>query len=124
MKKIILLSFTMITFLFIFGVIAQTPEVDRKGPCRADAEKLCKDIKGGHKIWRCLRSHEEELSQACKDHFAALREKRKEFVKACGEDRKKFCKDIKHRKRGKIAACLKSHEAELSETCKAFFEKN
>jgi hypothetical protein len=123
MKKIFLLSSAMIIFFFILGVIAQPPEVDRKGPCKGDVEKFCKEVKGGKQVGKCLKENEAELSQACKDYIAAKREKRKEFVTACKADRQKFCKDIRHGK-GKIATCLKSHENELSESCKAFFQKN
>ena len=34
--------------------------------CRADAQKLCKDVKpGGARIADCLRDHQSELSPAC-----------------------------------------------------------
>jgi hypothetical protein len=123
MKKVFLLSFTMVAFLFMLAVIAQPPDVDRKGPCRADVEKFCKGIKAGHgRIWACLKSHEAELSQACVDHMAASKEKMKEFISACKEDKKKFCKDIRAGK-GRIISCLKSHEQELSEGCRNFFQK-
>jgi Cysteine rich repeat len=36
----------------------------------------------------------------------------------CKEDRQKFCKDV-IKSNGDILACMKQHEAELSETCKA-----
>ena len=124
MKKVFLLSFAMVAFLFMLAVIAQQPEVDRKGPCRGDVEKFCKDVKAGHgRVWKCLKSHEAELSQACVDHMAAAKEKMKEFSAACKEDKKKFCKDIRAGK-GRIISCLKSHEQELSESCRNFFQKN
>ena len=113
----------MVAFLFMLAVIAQPPDVDRKGPCRADVEKFCKGIKAGHgRIWACLKSHEAELSQACVDHMAASKEKMKVFISACKEDKKKFCKDIRAGK-GRIISCLKSHEQELSEGCRNFFQK-
>jgi hypothetical protein len=36
----------------------------------------------------------------------------------CKEDKQKFCKDTIKAK-GDVGACLKQHEAELSEACKA-----
>ena len=94
-----------------------------KGVCKADIEKFCKDIKPGcGRIWTCLKSNNDRLSQECKDHIAMVQEKRKEFIQACKDDSKKFCKGIP-RGKGRIASCLKSHEAELSDTCRALFQK-
>jgi hypothetical protein len=36
--------------------------------CKADAEKFCKDVKpGGGRIMKCLKEHEAELSEGCKN---------------------------------------------------------
>ena len=95
-----------------------------KGACKADVEKFCKGIKpGGGRIWACLKSNDAELSQPCKDHMAMMREKGKEFNQACRADAKKFCKGVPGGK-GRIVSCLKSHDAELSDPCKAYFNKN
>jgi hypothetical protein len=41
--------------------------LEAREACSADAERLCVDVKGGHgRIIACLRSHEGELSEACK----------------------------------------------------------
>lgn len=46
---------------------ADTP----KGPCAADAAKFCKDVKPGEgRVAACLKEHEKELSQACRDRKA------------------------------------------------------
>jgi hypothetical protein len=37
----------------------------------------------------------------------------------CTADRQKFCKDVVGGKPGELSACMKQHEAELSEACKA-----
>jgi len=48
-----------------------------KGPCAADAAKFCKDVKPGEgRVAACLKEHEAELSQACKDRKALAGEKR------------------------------------------------
>jgi hypothetical protein len=121
MKKIVLLSLSMMSLLLLLGVAAQTPEVERKGACREDVDKFCKGIKpGGGRIWACLKSHEAELSQACTDQIAAATKKMKDFTKACRPDAQKFCKGVRPGK-GRIISCLKSHESELSDSCKAFF---
>ena len=43
----------------------------------ADVGKFCLDIKGGRgEIMKCLNDHQAELSQACKDRLAEIKEKR------------------------------------------------
>ena len=94
-----------------------------KGACKADIEKFCKDIKpGGGRIWVCLKSNGDRLSQECANHMAMEREKTKNFIRACKDDSKKFCKGIP-RGKGRIFSCLKSHEAELSDSCAAVFRR-
>lgn len=41
--------------------------------CKADEEKFCKDVKPGHgAIGKCMKEHEAELSEACKDAHAKM----------------------------------------------------
>jgi hypothetical protein len=48
-----------------------------KGPCAADAAKFCENVKPGEgRVAACLKEHEAELSQACKDRKALAGEKR------------------------------------------------
>lgn len=94
-----------------------------KGPCIEDIKRLCGDVKpGGGAIIKCLKSKDSEVSAGCKAHFgqkkAELKEKFSHGKEACEADREKFCKDVKPGG-GAIIKCLKSHEAELSEACRA-----
>jgi hypothetical protein len=127
MKKVLISGCATIAALFLISVVGLTQMHDEgmhRGACKPDVEKFCKDIKpGGGRIWTCLKSHEAELSQPCSDHMAMAREKGKELHQACKADVKKFCKGIP-RGKGRIVSCLKSHEAELTEPCKAYFNKN
>jgi hypothetical protein len=94
-----------------------------KGACKADIEKYCKDIKpGGGRIWVCLKSNGDRLSQECANHMALAQEKSREFRQACRGDVEKFCKDVAAGK-GRIVSCLKSHETELSGACAAVFRR-
>jgi hypothetical protein len=91
--------------------------------CKADAQKFCKDIPPGEgRVAACMKSHEAELSQGCKDQIAAMKEKMKEFAQACKPDAEKLCKGIPHGK-GRILSCLASHEADLSPACRAEMQK-
>ncbi len=48
-----------------------------KGPCADDAAKFCKDVKPGEgRVAACLKEHEKELSQACRDRRAAAAERK------------------------------------------------
>ncbi len=128
MKKIMLSAAATIACLSLAAVIGlsqdQEPlERKGKGPCRADVEKFCKGVQpGGGRIARCLKNHESELSEECAAHVARVSEKFKEARDACSGDVKKFCQDVRPGK-GRIISCLKSHEAELSEACRATLEK-
>ncbi len=94
-----------------------------KGVCKADIDKFCKGVKpGAGRIWTCLRSNEDRLSEACRARIAQVQEKGKEFRQACQGDVQKFCKEVPPGK-GRIVSCLKSHEAELSNPCRIFFKK-
>ena len=123
MKKIVLSIFA-VGALFL-AVMAQDQDAEQqKGPCRDDLAKYCKGIKpGGGRIWACLKSNEDRVAPACKEHMAQSREKMKGFHDACKGDIKTLCKGIPHG-RGKVVSCLKGNKDRLSEPCKAFFNKN
>ncbi len=88
------------------------------GPCRGDVEKFCKDVKpGGGRIAMCLKEHQTDLSPACKEKIAEVKEEVKEVHQACQGDVQQFCKDVKPGG-GRIARCLKEHKDELSAGCK------
>ena len=70
----------------------------------------------------CLREHKDELSPACKAKAGEMKEHMKEAREACKGDVQKFCADKKPGG-GHIMECLKGHEAELSEGCKAEMAK-
>jgi hypothetical protein len=50
---------------------------DRGGACAEDTAKFCKDVKPGEgRIAACLKEHEKELSQVCRDRKTLSAEKR------------------------------------------------
>ncbi|MBI4351953.1 MAG: hypothetical protein HY550_10980 [Elusimicrobia bacterium] len=60
------------------GLAASLPaSAEKGGACAEDAAKFCKDVKPGEgRIAACLKEHEKELSQACRDRKALTAEKR------------------------------------------------
>lgn len=85
--------------------------------CQTDVEKLCAAVKpGGARMVACLESHEPELSEACKEQLAAAKEKAEAVRKACKPDAARLCKKVTPGK-GRILACLRAHQAELSADC-------
>ncbi len=100
------------------GLWAATTVAQGLGPCAEDVAKFCKDVQpGGGRMAQCLKAHENELSGACKEHIAQIKQRGREFQEACQDDVRKFCKDVKPGS-GRIMHCLKEHQDELSPECK------
>lgn len=98
---------------------AAGPRISRGfGPCSEDVRRLCGDVKPGQgRTYRCLREKESELTPACRDFERKRRAESANSFDACRGDVERFCAGIRPG-RGKIAACLKSHQAELSPACR------
>jgi hypothetical protein len=95
------------------------PAPPGRGACRADAERLCKDLeRGGGAVARCLREHENELSDACRDQLDSRGRRAGRVREACSEDADRLCPDVE-RGTGATLRCLREHESELSEGCKS-----
>ena len=96
------------------------------GACAQDAHKLCPDAKTPQARAQCLKSHNAELSQGCKElqaraanARAKAQEKMAMLKEACKSDAEALCKDVKPGRGGSgMMQCLKSHEADLSTACK------
>ena len=110
--------------LFFAALLAVSAPAVRaeEGPCKADMEKFCKGVEPGEgRVVKCMKEHEAELSEGCKKvagKMGEMKEKMKDAAGACKADKEKFCKDVEPGE-GRIIKCLKEHEAELSEACKA-----
>jgi cysteine rich repeat protein len=97
---------------------AQAQERAARGACKADVEKLCKDVKPGEgRIAQCLKSNEANVSAGCKEAMAQMHDKMQAFMDACGEDAKQYCGGVQ-RGHGRIWRCLKENDAKLSEGCR------
>ncbi|HTR45674.1 MAG TPA: cysteine rich repeat-containing protein [Thermodesulfovibrionales bacterium] len=123
MKKACLLSVVSILIFVISAIPAistagQTQAGQGNNPCDADIKKLCQGVKPGEgHLMECLREHKAELSPACADKMTEQKDKMKVERKKCEPDVQKFCPDVKPGG-GRIVACLKNHQSELSQECK------
>jgi hypothetical protein len=109
--------------MLCLSVATSAPAAETARPCRDDAARLCQGVQPGEgRVARCLKQHSNELSPACKNNIAKMKEEIKKAREACKDDAKKLCGGIKPGG-GKIAQCLKQHESELSPACKAQMEK-
>jgi hypothetical protein len=106
---------------FATNALAQGRKGD--GPCAPDAKKFCGNVQpGGGRIAKCMKSHEAELSPACRSEMKRAEERIEQVKEECGADAKKFCQGIKPGQ-GRILACLKSHQSELAPACAAEFQR-
>jgi hypothetical protein len=116
-----LLTLTLCVFFVASALADDSPNPATAGACKADVQKFCKDVKPGHgAIWKCLGDNQSQLSAGCQtsiaDAKAKMGAKLKTVVEACRFDATKFCKDMKPGD-GRIAACLRQHESELTDNC-------
>jgi hypothetical protein len=72
-------------------------------------------------VHACLEKHQAELSPGCDAFQQLMKERITKFVQACDADMEKFCKDMEPGS-GRVAACLKAKQAELSPACQAEFK--
>ena len=88
-------------------------------PCAADVARLCPGAPKGHgAIRQCLEQNADQLSQACTAHIAQVRQRVEAAREACQADVAKLCPDVKPGG-GRVAACLRDHDSQLSDSCKA-----
>ena len=110
---------TIAGFILYFFLTAGTAAFAQKKPCAGDGEKFCQGIQpGGGRIANCLAQHKDELSPGCKARVQEVALQLKGVQNGCEDDIMIFCPGVKPGG-GRIAKCLKEHQAELSAECKA-----
>ena len=110
-------------YLLVIGALsmvsaAQAEEKEGSGACRADVQKLCKDVKsGGGRIASCLKQHESAISPGCRERMAEARKEGKEFAEACKADAETLCKGVQPGQ-GRVVRCLSQNKDKLSAACR------
>ncbi len=113
---------TIMGVLSMFGALNAFANERGGGACQEDAKRLCGHVTpGGGAVRDCMRTHEAQLSKACKDNIAASKKqfekKTKEVQTACQTELKQYCANVTPGE-GREFACLKAYEDKLSASCK------
>jgi len=86
--------------------------------CEADAQRLCAETPPGEgRLLRCLHDQESFLSQSCQAAFNRIRLERSKIQASCAGDVGRLCRDVPEGS-GRILACLRRHQKELSSDCR------
>ena len=92
-----------------------------QGACKQDRERLCPEARGGSEIFHCMKEHEDEISQTCREQIERRREhleaRLKSIQEACEEDVQRHCEQVEPGDR-RVLQCLRQHESELSQACR------
>mgnify|MGYP006887598558 CR=1 FL=1 len=92
----VLVSIAVASFLGLVAAGAGAQGKKAEGPCASEAKKFCGDVKPGQgRLAKCMKSHEAELSTACRNEMQARAEKVEQVRKDCRADAEKLCKGIK-----------------------------
>ncbi|TGL58987.1 hypothetical protein EHQ64_17045 [Leptospira sarikeiensis] len=109
-------AYLCLFYLFSLPLLAHEEGASHphKDQCRSEKEKYCKDSPKGE-VLSCLRKNEDNLSEECKELLQEVREKAKQRMEACKEDKDKYCSD-----RGTaVIRCLSENKNSLSPKCKS-----
>jgi Golgi apparatus protein 1 len=123
MKVLIL---TLLLMFPLTQIKAFADDAQPRGVCKDDVAKLCKGMKPGEELNQCMKEHDAEVSQPCKEQVAIFRAKMmaraKQVQETCKGDVEKFCKDKKPGT-GEIGKCIREHKKDVSKGCVAAMEK-
>jgi hypothetical protein len=118
MKQVVVVA----ALLAAIGSVSAAQDSAGQGACRADAQKLCKDVEPGQgRVAQCLKEHESQVSSECKAHMdkmhEAMQARMQAFNEACQADVEKHCQGVQPGQ-GRVVACLRKNESSLSASCK------
>lgn len=89
------------------------------GPCHEDLKQYCGNLeRGDGRIRQCIDENRTKFSPACQQDMAARHASARQKRQACEPDVQRLCPGIEAGG-GRILACLRKHDAELSPACRA-----
>ncbi len=98
--------------------LSLAPPVRAEDACLADAQRLCSSVPpGAGRVYYCLRSNWNDLSDGCKSLLNWSQQRANEVVLDCQADAFSWCQGVPPGK-ARLYACLVSHHKDLSSTCR------
>ncbi len=93
------------------------------GVCHADVMRLCSAVRGQPgAVASCLAEHKDELSEACQaqveQRSAQGQRIGRRIQQSCADELARYCPEARPGGGG-LGRCLRPHEADLSEACRA-----
>ncbi len=104
---------------FALAALLSTPVAARaEDACLDDARRLCSStFAGDARVYYCLRSSWNNLSQGCKNLLDWSQQRATELTLECQGDAFAYCQGVPPGK-GRLYACLASHRDQISSECK------
>jgi hypothetical protein len=111
-----------LSFAVPTGLAAQAEELF--GACASEVASNCSDVEPGHgRLYACLYSHDDKLSDGCLAATADVHDALDFFFEGvrfakqeCMSDIETFCSDVSMGG-GRILSCLRGHEDRLEASC-------
>jgi len=99
-------------------MLVATGSAAAEAPCRADVHKFCADAPAaGGKLVACMRAHEADLSNPCKQKIDEVKKRVGPLVASCYWDIAQFCSEVSPGG-GRVASCLEAKRDQLSPECR------
>jgi hypothetical protein len=108
----------------LLAMLLLSTTLDARGQdaCAAEKARLCPNPDSNVALLKCLRSNKAQLSAACTSDLDLVLAKALEIGAGCEADVYNLCRDVPAGG-GRIAACLKARNTELSQSCQEAYNR-
>jgi Golgi apparatus protein 1 len=104
----------------VAALLTLAPAARAEDPCTEAVARLCPQSRGDLLMLGCLRANEAEFSRVCQGDLQSLLAKARTLASGCEGDVSRLCQGVQPGD-GRVAACLKARESELSQSCQEAF---